>query len=390
MAINSIINAEKYSEELDKVFEQKSVTGFFADNALTAKFVGAKTVIIPDIDFQGLVNYDRNKGYNVGNMTVSNVSHTMTMDRARSLQIDREDLDETGIANLAGKVLGEYVRTKVVPECDAYVLSKLANTAFDNKNVIEGYNGKPIATMLEMINEIQAKVGFDTELVVFANASLYARIQSSEEFTKVISTSEFKQGEINFEVKSFNGVPILPVVNERMMSNLLFTNENKGGFQTTLDTRDIYMIVCPKNAVHLVRKTESMRIFTPEQNLEADAYKFDYRIYYDAFIGKHSEDKIYAWISKNLKFLSEPGNDVIGGNAMYTFNVNTNLEGVTYKWYKCADIDGSKAELIAETDESTYDIYGYNYELGDHYFFVRAYSDELSYKQSKVVRVTIV
>ena len=35
MSINSIINAEKYSEELDRVFTQKSVTGFFADNALT-------------------------------------------------------------------------------------------------------------------------------------------------------------------------------------------------------------------------------------------------------------------------------------------------------------------------------------------------------------------
>ena len=59
MSINSIINAEKYSEELDRVFAQKSVTGFFADNAMAAKFVGAKTVIIPDVDFQGLADYDR-------------------------------------------------------------------------------------------------------------------------------------------------------------------------------------------------------------------------------------------------------------------------------------------------------------------------------------------
>ena len=50
MSINSIENVTKYSNELDKMFTQKSAVGFFADNALATKFVGAKTVIIPDID----------------------------------------------------------------------------------------------------------------------------------------------------------------------------------------------------------------------------------------------------------------------------------------------------------------------------------------------------
>jgi len=108
MPINSIVNASRYSEELDKVFEQKSATGFFADNTLSTKFVGAKTVIVPDVDFQGLANYDRDTGFTRGAITVSNTSYTMAMDRARSLQIDREDMDETGVANLAGKILGEY------------------------------------------------------------------------------------------------------------------------------------------------------------------------------------------------------------------------------------------------------------------------------------------
>ncbi len=130
MAINSIENATKYSSELDKMFAQKSATGFFADNALATKFVGAKTVIIPDVDFQGLADYDRDTGFTKGAITVANTSYTMKMDRARSLQIDREDMSETGIANLAGKILGEYVRTKVVPECDAYVISKLGSRGY--------------------------------------------------------------------------------------------------------------------------------------------------------------------------------------------------------------------------------------------------------------------
>ena len=44
MAINSTENAIRYSDELDNMFKQKSATGFFADNALATKYVGAKTV----------------------------------------------------------------------------------------------------------------------------------------------------------------------------------------------------------------------------------------------------------------------------------------------------------------------------------------------------------
>ena len=41
MSFNSIENATRYSTELDKLFAQKSATGFFADNALATKFVGS-------------------------------------------------------------------------------------------------------------------------------------------------------------------------------------------------------------------------------------------------------------------------------------------------------------------------------------------------------------
>ena len=63
MSINSIYAAEKYSGELDRVFEAKSATAFFADNALRTNFVGAKTVIIPEVAFDGLSDYDRAKGF---------------------------------------------------------------------------------------------------------------------------------------------------------------------------------------------------------------------------------------------------------------------------------------------------------------------------------------
>lgn len=83
---------------------------------------------------------DRDNGFNKGSVTVDQKTYTLTMDRGRSFQLDREDEDETGVANLAGQVLSEFVRTKVAPEVDAYVLSKLATTAVTNAHTVTDSN----------------------------------------------------------------------------------------------------------------------------------------------------------------------------------------------------------------------------------------------------------
>ena len=340
MSINSIENAIRYSDELDNMFKMKSATGFFADNALATKFVGAKTVIIPDVDFQGLADYDRDTGFSRGAITVSNASYTMKMDRARSLQIDREDMDETGIANLAGKILGEYVRTKVVPECDAYVLSKLAGLAMSRSNTIDGNIAKPYETLCNLINKVQEKVGFDEELVAFVNGGVYAALQNSNEISRMITVSDFKQGDVTLRVKSINGVALIPVVSERMKTGYTFNNTTVGGFTPLANSREIYMLVCPKSAAHLVKKTEQMRIFTPEQNIDADAYKFDYRIYYDVFVKKSGLDAVWASVSPEITVSQAPASvSKTAGSISGSLSVKATASNgtLTYQWYKCDD-----------------------------------------------------
>lgn len=295
MAINNFTNgyAEKFSSELDKAYVQKAVTGFLADNVLRAKFVGAKTVVIPDIDFVGLVDYDRDNGFNRSAVTVAQTPFTMAMDRGRSIQIDREDIDETGIANLAGQVMGEYVRTQVVPEGDAYVISKLATIA-NTKNQTEAWSdSEPYKAFTNMLHKVQEAAGYDEEIVCFVDSTAIAALENSGEFTKSITVSEFKQGDINLKVKSINGVSIIPVQNSRMKSAFNFNKEG-GGFTPDGQAKDVHMLMLPKKAASLVKKTEKMRIWSPEQNLDADAYKFDYRVYYDVFVKKSGMDSIYA------------------------------------------------------------------------------------------------
>lgn len=389
MSINSIENATRYSSELDKMFQQKSAVGFFADNALATKFVGAKTVIIPDIDFQGLADYDRDTGFSRGAITVSNSSYTMAMDRARSLQIDREDMSESGIANLAGKILGEYVRTKVVPECDAYVLSKLSGLALSRSNTIEGDPAKPFEALCRLINEVQSVVGYDEELVAFVDSYMFAALQNSSEISKMITVTDFKQGDVDLKVKSINGVAIIPVVSERMKTAYDFNSNGIGGFTPAAKTRETYMLVCPKSGAHLVKKTEKMRIFTPEQNIDADAYKFDYRIYYDVFVNKSGLDAIWSWVSPAVSVTSDSNVFTVNEGETVTMNVTAESTGeISYQWYKADSASKQGAVKLAGETAASYTTDGED-TAGTYYYFVRVTVDGIASTDSDVFEVVV-
>lgn len=297
MALNSIEYATKFAGELDKVVTQKSVTGFFADNVLTAKFVGAKTVLLPDLDFVGLGDYDRDNGFPQGKITVTNTSYELKNDRGRELQLDRMDMDESGVANLAGQTLKEFVRTQVVPEMDAYNISKLYSVAEAKGNTSAFDGTKVYAQFVEMANAIQAKAGFDQELVCFMDPTAYAALMNAPELQKMIIVSDFKQGEIDLKVKKINDIAVIPVTADRMKSAYDFdagSTSTSGGFTVSDGAKDVRMLMLPKEAASLVKKTEQLRIFAPDQNQEADAYLFQYRVYYDIFVKKSGAEHIFA------------------------------------------------------------------------------------------------
>ncbi len=300
MAINSLETAKKYTDALDKAIVQQAVTGFFADNVFKAKFAGAKTVIMPDISFVGLADYNRDSGFSLAGTTIGNTSYTLTKDRGRKLQIDREDMDETGVANLAGQVLGEYVRTQVVPEMDAYVLSKLAKVASDKSHKTTYAAAKAASQLATAINNVQSRVGYDEELVAFCDPTFYAQLMNSTEFSRNIVVSDFAKGGLNTRVKFFNSVALIPVTEDRMREEYDFkagtaatsSAAATGGFAPKANTGYTRALVIPKKGASLVKKTETLRIFTPEQNIDADAYAFNYRLYYDVFVKKSKLDGI--------------------------------------------------------------------------------------------------
>ncbi len=290
MSLNLENISIKMTDELDKAVAQKPVTGFMADNNLRGKFVGAKTVMIPAMNISGLGDYDRDTGFVSGTVSVSAKPYTLAMDRGRSFQLDREDNDESGIADLAGQIMGEFVRTKVVPEVDAYVLSKLAGYAYNENQVVEGNPATDAYAMLtEAIANAQNEVGYDEELVAFVDGKMLNALQNSEEISRHLVMNDFKKGELHTQVTSLNGVAILPVPDSRMKTAYNFydgttSGQEEGGFTPAANAKSIGLLLVPRRAASLIKKTEQVRCFDPAHNLKADAWKLDYRLYYDVVL----------------------------------------------------------------------------------------------------------
>jgi len=304
MPINTLALATKMTTELDKAVVQKSATGFFTDNAMRAKFVGANIVLIPRIELQGLGDYDRDSGFAQGSITVNSYPLELKMDRGRSFLLDAQDADETGIPGLAGQVMGEFVRTKVIPELDAYVLSMLGKYADVNNQTVLGTMASEAYKMFtNACNKIYNELGYEEELVCFVNSAMWAALQNSPEFTRQITISDFSRGGVDTKVKSINGIPLIPVPDTRMKTEYTFydgksPNQISGGFTPTQTAKSIGLLLLPKRAVALVKKTEKVRIFDPDKNQQADAWKFDYRIYYDAFIKDSLKKGVVAYVSQ--------------------------------------------------------------------------------------------
>ena len=301
MSVNSIAYNQKLTEELDRALTQRSATGILEDNALAAKFVGAKTVLIPDMTMQGLGNYNRDNGFSRGAVTVTNNTYTLSMDRGRSFQIDAEEADESGVSDLIGKVAGEFLRTQVIPEMDSYVLSTLGRRAMGKGQTIVGDPATESYSMLmDAIHKVQDAAGFDEELVAFVNSDFWEKLQLCPEIQRVMVVSEMHRGDLVTNVASINGVPIIPVMNNRMKTLFFFNSgadgSNAGGFEPDESAHDISFIVMPKRAASLVKKTEKTRIFSPAENQNADAWKMDYRVYYDLFIKERYMPTIYTHI----------------------------------------------------------------------------------------------
>ncbi len=295
MAINTLQYSQQFQTVLDAQMLASATSAFMEANAGQVKYDGGDTVHIPEVSMQGLAKYDRDEGFNQGSVTLKFNPYKMTQDRGRTFQLDSMDVNETNFVATAGTVMGEFQRTQVIPEIDAYRYSKISALATAENKVTTGFT-PAVATILEKleaeITEIQDVVGEEEGLIIVMSTKLRTILNNADKFNRYLNVAEFKNGSVNTTVKSFNDTPILGVPSARMKTAYVFNdgktaNQQAGGFKADTGAKDINWIIMPQRAPIAVSKTDKVRIFTPELNQKADAWKIDYRKYHDLWIPKN-------------------------------------------------------------------------------------------------------
>ena len=280
---NTVEYAKVFQKELDKQVLEGSTSGWMEENASQVIYNGGSEIKLPKLSLQGLGTYDRDSGYVSGAVTYAYETFTLSQDRGRRFRIDALDVDESGFGLAAANVAAEFQRTQVIPEIDAYRYSKLAAAA----GIRETYTpdkSTVMSSLLGQLGKVRDITGDEGDVVIVMSRPVYDKLMLSGEISYAVENSSFKQGELEFSVKSINGVPVIPVPSARMKSAYTFKADGVGGFAAAAGAKDINWVICPKTAPIAISKTDNVKIITPEANQFADAWDIDYRKYHDLFI----------------------------------------------------------------------------------------------------------
>lgn len=289
---NTIALAQKYLPLLDEVYKASSRTAIL--DATKVDIVNGNTIKVFKTSMDGLGNYNRNTGFTNGDVTGTWETMTLSKDRGRSFVVDRMDNEET-IGMAFGTLAGEFIRTKVAPEIDAYTFAKIAGTSgilSANADVTVGTTDVPslIDTAEMQMNEEEVP---GEGRILFISETAYAGLRA-----KIVRTVQNDVTGINKDVETYNGMRVIRVPQSRFYTAITLydgttSGQTTGGFVGATGGYKINFMIVHPSAVNKVVKHVLPRIFTPEQYQNADAWKFDYRIYHDTFVYDNKTKGIY-------------------------------------------------------------------------------------------------
>lgn len=269
---NSIALASQYVPLLDEVYKEASLTSELDGNPeLVRQGANANELIIPKLSMQGLGDYSRNSGYVTGDVTMTNETVRCNFDRGRMFSIDTLDNQET--AGLAfGRLAGEFIRTKVVPELDAFRFACYAGTSGISKVA----SGATLGTGADVIAALRVAVSKMNEDEVpldqrylFITPTLLGLVQD-------LDTTKSREVLQNFD--AIKQVPQTRFYTAITQYDGSTEGETAGGYiKNATSGKDINFMIIHRPALIQFQKHIAPKIITPEQNQDADAWKFGYR-----------------------------------------------------------------------------------------------------------------
>jgi len=307
-------NVMQYAQIFQTVLDEQMVAGsktsWMEGNSSLVQYNGGNTVKIPKFVMDGMGNYDRATGYTNGSSSLTYETMTMTQDRGRSFLLDAMDVNETNFVANASTLMGEFQRTQVIPEVDSYRISKIAALAIAASKAVGGYTPivDDILTHLRSdIAIIQDVIGADVPLVITMSTVTLNILEGSKELTRQLNVGTLQSNvDLTYSVKTIDECPIVEMPSARMKTAYTFYDgltagvNLTGGFVPAVGAKSINWLITAQSAPIAVCKQDAIRIFTPEQNLDADAFKINYRKYHDLWIPDNKMASVFVNVKEAL------------------------------------------------------------------------------------------
>ena len=269
---NSIQLFKKYINKLDAVYKNASKTAVLdGDTELVRAGANTNEIVVPKLSLDGLADYDRNDGYIKGDVSLTYETVKFNYDRGRKFDVDAMDNEETaGVA--FGKLSSEFIRTKVVPEMDAFRFATYASTAGISKATDTTYADG--TAWLAGLQAGQSKM--DEDEVPEEGRFLFIT-PTGLNAVQNVDTNKSKE-----VLNSFSQIIKVPQSRFYTAINLLdgkSDDELAGGFTKAANGKDINFMIVEKSALLQYPKHTVNKVITPEANQDSDGWLFFYRAY---------------------------------------------------------------------------------------------------------------
>lgn len=297
---NQIELVTKYLPLLDTVYKQGAKSAILdADPSMVRATEDANVVKINKVDMDGLGNYSKTDGYPVGSINSDWETWTFSNDRGRRFNLDKMDnMENLGMAFLG--MTGQFLRTKVIPEKDAYTFAAIAS-ADGVTTKSENLATNPVKSSFEAsIAALGEKEVDEGNMVIFCTPTVKGKLES--EINRSLASGETEYGQ---KLNYFNDIPLISVPQTRFYTAIDLldgktSGETAGGYRKHVLTSasgdvagaNINYIILDRNAAVGIQKNAVTQIFAPEVNQLHDGWTFNYRFYYDTFIFERKLDGI--------------------------------------------------------------------------------------------------
>ena len=268
---NSIQLAKVYTNLLDEVYRQSALTAVLeSDASLARQGANANEIIIPKLSMDGLADYSRNSGYVNGDVTLNWETVQFNYERGRMFSVDNMDNEET--QNIAfGRLAGEFIRTKVVPELDAFRFATYASVVGAGTATGALATGEAVVAALRTATSAmdEAEVPME-DRHLFITPTLLGLVddmdttKSKEVLARFASITKVPQTRFYSAIELLDGKTV---------------GEEKGGYKKADGGVELNFEIIHKPATLQFTKHAVPKVISPELNQDADAWKYGYRNY---------------------------------------------------------------------------------------------------------------